>query len=92
MSITSEKQIKHAAQKDDRSAIIVDGLESRACLTTILSYACDADAAKKLVRTLCKKGVDFVSNDKGMIESLCAAKKAKTEEAPPTSNHFHTVH
>ena len=78
------------AQHDDRAAILVKGLESRACLTTILSYTCDAEDAKKLVRSLCKKGSDFLEKDQGMIENLCSAKKAeKCEPAAPTNNTLH---
>ena len=74
------------AQDDDRAAVMVKGLESRACLTTILAYTCDAEDAKSLVRRLCKKGSLFLEKDQGMIENICAPKKVeKTEAAPP--NH-----
>lgn len=63
---------KAVAQFDIRSALLVDGLESRACLSTILSYMCSYEEAQCLVKRLCRKGADFVDQDNaGYLKQLC---------------------
>ena len=61
-----------------RTAILVDGMESRACLSTILSYTCCYEDAKTLARRLCKKGAEFVEKDESdLLETLCVPYKKK---------------
>ena len=63
---------RSVAQYDIRSALLVDGLESRACLSTILSYLCSYEGAQCLVIRLCRKGADFLNHDKvGYLKQLC---------------------
>ena len=68
---TKSSTSDHKAQRDTRAAILVDGLESRACLSTILAYTCSLEDAKILAKRLCKKGSDFIEKDEGYLESLC---------------------
>ena len=55
------------AQYDSRTALLVDGIESRTCLSTILSYTCAFEDAEILCRRLCKKGSVFVDKDEGKM-------------------------
>ena len=68
--IEKKKELK--AQYNRSSALLVDKLESRACLSTILSYTCAYEDAQILARRLCRKGTDFVKDDKtNYLQQLC---------------------
>ena len=80
MSTTPQQQVSavpaQKAQYDPRTAILVDGLESRTCLSTILSYTCSYEDAKILAIRLCKKGTAFVQKDEGdLLKNLCVLKE-----------------
>ena len=75
-------------QYDTRPALLVNGLESRACLSTILAFAYSHEDAQVLAKRLCKKGQAFVEKDDAkMLKSLCVPKseiKKKESEKSPT--------
>ena len=51
-------------------------MESRACLSTILSYAYCYEDAQILCRRLCKKGQVFVDKDESsMLKSMCVPRE-----------------
>ena len=61
-------------------------MESRACLSTILSYAFCYEDAKSLSRRLCKKGAKFVDNDESdLLQTLCVP-HVKKEKKPVTND------
>ena len=77
MNLTSQQVdgTRQKAQYDARTAILVDGMESRVCLSTILSYTCSYEDAQSLARRLCKKGSEFVEKDESEhLKTLCVPK------------------
>lgn len=74
------------AQYDRRPARLVDGLESRACLSTILSFAFHLEDSEKLLKRLCKKGSAFLEKDEGTLKGL-SVKKADAKPASPVLRH-----
>ena len=78
LQLTSS-QNRPKAQYDTRAAILVDSLESRACLSTILAYTCHQEDAEILIRRLCKKGEIFLERDSGVLKSLCVPRSPKKE-------------
>ena len=76
------------AQYDVRTAILIDGMESRACLSTILSYTCSYEDAKILSRRLCKKGTEFVEKDEGdLLKNLCVPKDKIKKQVTVSDSH-----
>ena len=65
------------AQHDPRTAVLVDGLESRACLSTILAYAMPLEDAQSLLPKLCKKGKVYLDRDPGTLTELCVPRPPK---------------
>ena len=85
ISTSQQANTAKKAQYDVRTAILVDGMESRACLSSILSYTCSYEEAESLARRLCKKGSQFVEKDEGgLLKSLCVPQdQIKKLQAPP---------
>ena len=77
-----------------RTAILVDGMESRSCLSTILSYTCCYEDAQSLARRLCKKGAEFIEKDESsLLKTLCVPKDKLEKQTPPkSSNQQKVVH
>ena len=86
--LVASSDAKQKAQYDPRSAILVDGMESRACLSTILSYTCSYEDAQALARRLCKKGAEFVEKDESdLLKTLCVPKDKIKKQKPPSDIH-----
>ena len=89
MSTTDHTARACKAQHDKRTALLVDGLESRICLSTIMSYTSHYEDAKDTISKLCKKGEIFLQRDPGYLEKLCVPRPKSQPKSQTADGQLH---
>ena len=81
-------QTANAAQHDLRTAILVEGVESRTCLSIILSFTGYYEDVHALLMLLCKKGSLFLNRDFGILVTVCVPRPPPSWESMNKSGNY----